>query len=356
MINHWLIYSVLLVGFTAVAQSAEDCNASTGKFNPQRFCEEQKLAGDLLACAETAKEFFSPSATVDVLELCQTSNETCLQVRVEYIVGYRLQAFYSELLAYLSKREVGNNDWINNAIATLYIMRAEGNDLLRAEEILTPLAEVGYRTAIGNMASLKHLQEKYNESIKMLEELKNNEELFYDNYLHVIQYAQHYHFGSGVERDLPYAKKLYEQALGSSTTGELEYLLSDIYLEMEDISHSIKLLKQSSAKGFYKSAEMLASFYLTGINVEKDYKKSLSYFKIASRLGSPTAIANQGIIYSHLGEMKKSRIAFISAALINDSTTAHKVLLNEKIDPEIYRCQVLRMFGSPSNFLFQSNQ
>ena len=111
------------------------------------------------------------------------------------------------------------------------------------------------------------------------------------------------------------------------------------------------MLDKAIDKGSVNAAEMLASFFWEGIHVEKNTRKAFKYFQVASKLGSVSALYNQGIIYNQLKEYRKMKIAFYAAAVFGDENAIYILEKNGEIVNN-HVCDVRALFSRSDNFLF----
>ncbi|SEA91129.1 TPR repeat [Alkalimonas amylolytica] len=346
-----VFFSFLLL-FVSPASIASDCNSMADKrlavisncYGSNLSYEEQSACDDDLSNTP-------PTLEVQLLSDCIQKNMKCLERWVQLVINYQLVNLYDIGIDLLSSGNFPDSFWIQNSLASFYILRGKDRDYAAAEVILATLIDDNNRLALGNLAELKILKQEYEDALKIFEYLRLNQIEFEKDHDNLLRLAQLYHFGSGSFKQWDKAEDLYLRALPLSSSGHAEYLLADILLKSDRVEAGLIMLDKAIDKGSVNAAEMLASFFWEGIHVEKNTRKAFKYFQVASKLGSVSALYNQGIIYNQLKEYRKMKIAFYAAAVFGDENAIYILEKNGEIVNN-HICDVRALFSRSDNFLF----
>lgn len=105
--------------------------------------------------------------------------------------------------------------------------------------------------------------------------------------------------------------------------------LDEIKKESPDIPLVLTLLNESMDSGYSESAYALATWYLFGNHVEKDWNKAVFLLKKASREKHPSALYDLAVCYEEgKGVKKDEKEAFqlyLQGALRRDKQSFHEV-------------------------------
>lgn len=94
--------------------------------------------------------------------------------------------------------------------------------------------------------------------------------------------AKLYQDGIGVEQDLALAKKFFDK-LAQKQYGPVLFDRAFIAFEQDKLAQGIDLLEQASNSNFAEASYFLARMYQQGEFVERDIKKSASYYQAVVR-------------------------------------------------------------------------
>lgn len=116
------------------------------------------------------------------------------------------------------------------------------------------------------------------------------------NLFGLLNMAQLYVDGLGVERDLQKARDMYAQAFEQGYSDAM-VMCGDTYLTEEDYTSALdcylKAVYRRSPYAYYR----LGWLYKEGLGIEKDLQKALEYYQKAVDMQYPAALADLGLMY-----------------------------------------------------------
>ncbi|WDE13666.1 tetratricopeptide repeat protein [Thalassomonas haliotis] len=271
----------------------------------------------VLMCVESLKHKRKYDSAVNLLLKCAKEDALCLKALGELVYYHNLRDYYDVVIEFFEKYSLSHKGWRNNTLGGLLLKRSKGDDLAKATILFEEAFKAGSTIALQNLAEIAFIMKDYAASLRYLKtsesyDLKKKDPEQYLNWARL--YAQHLHYGFGLEKDLAKALLLYKEIVGLDKTGGTLFLLSAIEFTQGNNKTAIDFLMQSAELGYINALDKLGYLYMKGEVVNLDLDTAMSYYQTSAELGSATALYNQGVIYRSRKEYIKMKISLIKAA------------------------------------------
>jgi TPR repeat protein len=258
------------------------------------FISAYVMSSSILAETSLIKEH----NCLDEIKVCSEKNIVCFQAQVDYAISNPIPLVIDNTFSIVQKSKL-SDDWKNNALGVLLMLKREDESLKQAEEKLVIAFKAGVESAAQNLAELYFAMDDHNSSLKYLLIVKKQGHEFpsykYVNWARL--YAQVLFLNEASKADKKRALDLFNEIKTNDDSGTSYYFMGFHEFESDNINKSLELLNLAAISGNIDALMLLGDIYATSQKINQNFELAKTYYNQAAKNNSNRAHYNLAMIY-----------------------------------------------------------